>query len=122
MLAVWIEIPARDVERALKFYKTVFDYPDVEISDDGVRRTATLFGGDTQGKSGISLNQTDNFEPSDKGVFVYLDAGEDLTPALDKVVPAGGKIIAGKTSMGEAGFYASVLDSEGNLIALYSPR
>lgn len=122
MLAVWIEIPARDVERALKFYQTVFDYPEVEVADDGVRRTATLFGGDTQGKSGISLNQTANFEPCDKGVFIYLDAGEELTPALDKVIAAGGKIIAGKTSMGDAGFYASVLDTEGNLIGLYSPR
>jgi uncharacterized protein len=120
--AVWIEIPVKDIERALKFYQTLFELEAIEITNDGVRRTATLFGDPTGQKAGISLNQTANFEPSDKGVFVYLDAGEDLTEHLNRVEPAGGKVVEGKTSMGEAGWFASFTDTEGNLLALYSVR
>lgn len=120
LAAVWVEIPAKDVKRALKFYQSVFKLPSVEISDDGVRQTATLFGGDSQGKAGISLNQTRNFEPCDKGTLAYFDVSEHIEAALERVTAAGGKVVEGKTSMGSAGFYATVLDTEGNLLALYS--
>ena len=120
--AVWVEIPVKDIERAMKFYQAVFQLEASKISNDGVRRTVTLNGGSADGKSGISLNQTKNFDPSDKGILVYFDTGEDLIPHLNRVQPAGGRIMAGKTSMGAAGYFASVLDSEGNLIALYSVK
>ena len=119
MKAVWVEIPAKDIERALRFYQAVFDLEPTEISTDDVRRIATL--ADTKsGGVGISLNQTQSFEPGDKGPLVYLDVGEDLTDQLNRVEPAGGRITAPKTSMGEAGYYATILDTEGNVLALYS--
>ncbi|MBC7812883.1 MAG: VOC family protein [Burkholderiales bacterium] len=120
MLAVWVEIPVKNLERAATFYQALFQEPPVEIVDDGTRRTITLFGGSADGKSGISLNQTANFEPCDKGVLVYLDTGDDLTEHLSRVEPSGGKIVAGKASMGPAGWLATFIDSEGNLLALYS--
>jgi uncharacterized protein len=120
--AVWVEIPVKDIERASKFYQAVFGLEATEISNDGARRTTTLNSGSAEGKAGISLNQTRNFDPSDKGILVYFDTGEDLTPHLNRVQPAGGRIVAGKTSMGSAGYFASVLDTEGNLIALYSVK
>lgn len=120
--AVWIEIPVKDIERAAKFYQSLFGLEASEIANDGVRHTITLNGGGAGGIAGISLNQTKNFDPSDKGILVYFDTGEDLTPHLNRVQPAGGRIMAGKTSMGAAGYFASVLDSEGNLIALYSVK
>ena len=119
MQAVWIEIPVKNIERALTFYQTVFKLQPTEVMMDDTRRTTTLV--DTSaGGPGISLNQTPNFEPSDKGPLVYLDTGEDLTDHLNRVEPAGGKIVEPKTSMGEAGNYATVLDTEGNLLAFYS--
>ena len=120
--AIWIEIPVKDIERALKFYQAVFEFGSVKVVDDGERQTATIFYEQGSGRPGISLNQTTNFEPCDKGVYVYLDCGEDLTDHLNRVEPAGGKVVARKTSMGEAGQYASVLDTEGNLIGLWSPK
>jgi uncharacterized protein len=119
--AVWIEIPVKDLDRAMKFYQTVFELSPTEIGDEGVRVTTTLTNGD--GKSaGISLNKTANFEPMDKGTLVYLDAGEDLTDHLNRIEPAGGKIVEKKTSMGAAGWYATFLDTEGNIFALYSVK
>lgn len=115
MQAVWIEIPVADINRAAAFYQTVFGLPATEIVDDGVRKTVTL----VNANPGISLNQTANFFPSDKGVYVYFQANADAGNPLDRVVAAGGKLIQEKTSMGEAGFYASILDTEGNVIGVY---
>jgi uncharacterized protein len=120
MQAVWIEIPVKDIERALKFYQAVFKLEPTEISTDEVRRTATLSNTTPEGRPGISLNQTKNFEPSNKGPLVFVDAGEDLTDHLARVESNGGKVVEGKTSMGQAGFYATIADSEGNVLALYS--
>lgn len=119
--ASWIEIPVKNIERAAKFYQAVFEIPDVQINDWKIRRTTTLYFDPDSNQPGISLNQTANFEPSDKGIFVYFDCAEDLTSYLNRVEPAGGKIMTGKTQM-EPGFYASVLDTEGNLIGLWSPK
>lgn len=116
---VWVEVPVKDIDRAAQFYRAVFDI-SYEIVDDGVRRTATLTNADVG--SGFSLNQTKDFEPSDKGPLAYLDAGDDLNAILPKVEPAGGKVIAPKTSMGAAGNYALIQDTEGNVLALYSPN
>ena len=122
MQAIWIEFPAKDVERALRFYETVFGLQSTEIVDDGVRRVATLVNANEAGRPGVSLNQTSNFEPCDHGALAYLAAGEDLSACLARVEPAGGAIVEPKTSMGPAGFYATVRDTEGNVFALYSPK
>jgi uncharacterized protein len=122
MQAVWIELPVKDLDRALAFYQSVFHCQPLDVLDDGVRRTVTLMNTSPEGRPGISLNQTTNFEPGNTGPLVYLDAGEDLTEHLNRVVPAGGTLIEAKTSMGEAGNYATFLDTEGNMLALYSYR
>jgi len=115
MQAVWVEIPVRDLDRAATFYQTVFGLPAGEVSEEGVRRTLTLVNPGQNG-AGISLNQTANFDPSASGTLVYLQTNGD---ALEKVSAAGGKIVQEKTSMGDSGYYATVQDSEGNLLALY---
>ncbi|HEX9372288.1 MAG TPA: VOC family protein [Roseiflexaceae bacterium] len=120
MQAVWIEIPVKDLDRALQFYQAVFGLQEAEIAADDVRRTTVLASTTPEGGAGISLNQTHNFEPSDKGTLVYFDASEDVTSHLSRVTQAGGRIIEPKTSMGEAGYYATILDTEGNQLALYS--
>lgn len=120
MQAVWIEIPVQDLDRALAFYQSVFHLQPTEIITDDVRRTTTLVNTTPEGGAGISLNQTAHFDPGAKGALVYLDAGEDLTSHLDRVIPAGGTVIDSKTSMGEFGNYATIRDTEGNQLALYS--
>lgn len=118
--AVWIEIPVKDIERAMKFYQAVFELQPTEVMKEDVRTTTTLTDTSGGGGIGISLNQTDHFEPSDKGVLVYLNTGEDLTDHLNRIEPAGGKVVEPKTSMGVAGDYATFMDTEGNVLALYS--
>jgi predicted enzyme related to lactoylglutathione lyase len=119
---VWVEVPVRDFDRALTFYQAVFELASTQIIDDGVRRTTTLFSSGDSGEAGFSLNQTANFEPSDKGPLVYLYAGDDLAPILERVEAHGGAVVEGKTSMGSAGFYATIRDTEGNMLALYAAQ
>lgn len=120
MQVVWIEIPVHDLDRASTFYQTVFNLQPTEVLADDVRRTTTLISTGPEGQPGVSLNQTRNFEPSNTGPLVYIDASTDLPGYLSRVESAGGKVIEPKTSMGEFGNYATVQDSEGNLLALYS--
>jgi predicted enzyme related to lactoylglutathione lyase len=116
MQAVWVEIPALDIERAAKFYESVFGLPTGEIVNDGARRTVTFANGEHG--AGISLNQTADFPSSATGPLVYFSGASD---SLEQVEASGGKVLLPRTSMGESGFYALVLDSEGNQLALYFP-
>ena len=60
MQPVWIEIPVVDLERAMKFYQTLFRLEPTEISTEDVRHTTTLYY-TPEGGPGISLNQTQQF-------------------------------------------------------------
>ena len=55
MQAVWIEIPVKDIDRAMKFYQAVFALQSTEVGTDEVRRTTTLVNTTQEGKPGISL-------------------------------------------------------------------
>ena len=118
--AIWIEIPVTDLERAMKFYQTVFDLPATDIIADEVRRISIMPTAD--GAANVSLNQTANFTPSDQGTLAYFTVDGDLQRTLEKVETAGGVIIDEKTPRGNFGFFALILDSEGNLLTLHSPE
>ena len=118
--AIWIEIPVSELDRAMKFYQTVFDLEATEIIADEVRRISILPTAD--GAANVSLNQTANFTPSDQGTLAYFTVAGDLQRTLEKVETAGGTIVDGKTPRGNFGFFALILDSEGNLLTLHSPE
>lgn len=119
---IYVEIPVKDLERAMKFYQTVFALQPSQIYTDEVRRTNTLVNPAQPGEVGVSLNQTKNFEPSNKGPLVYFEPGDDLIDSLKRVEQSGGKIVEPQTPMGGAGHYAIITDSEGNALALYSSK
>lgn len=59
--------------------------------------------------------------PSEVGTLVYLNAGNDLSPVLEKIQEAGGRIVLEKTQINdESGYFALFIDSEGNKLALHS--
>jgi predicted enzyme related to lactoylglutathione lyase len=69
---------------------------------------------------GGALIQHEMHVPSEKGTLVYLDGGADLSVALGKVAAAGGQVVKPKTSIGEHGYCAMFVDSEGNRVGLHS--
>jgi uncharacterized protein len=115
----WVEIPVVNLERAMTFYQTVFQLPATDILADEVRRI-TILAAPAEGKAGVSLNQTANFEPSDKGVLVYFAVDSGLNAYLERAIAAGGSIAEPLHSRPAGGTFATIKDSEGNLVTLVS--
>lgn len=117
----WFEIPVTDFDRAKKFYETLFDATLMEMPFPNGKYG--MLPADMQnGGVGGGIVQGEGFEPSDKGTVVYLNGGDDLSVPLSKVENAGGKIVMPKTSIGENGFMAHFIDTEGNKVALHSMK
>ena len=117
----WFEIPATDFERAKKFYAEVLQ---IEFTDVPMPKAKyALFPMDNKeyGAAG-AIMQMDEFKPSADGPTIYFYAGEDLSAALARIESAGGKVIIPKTDIGEHGFFAQFIDTEGNRMALHSMK
>ncbi len=114
----WFEIPVSDFTRAKKFYETMLGAEIMEMDFPGGRYG--MLPSDMQNGVGGGLVQGEGFVPSDKGTLVYLNGGDDLSSPLSRVEQAGGKIIVPKTSIGQNGFMAQFIDTEGNKVALHS--
>lgn len=117
----WFEIPAKNFERAVSFYSALFD-TKLEPMPHPSFKYAVLPGDHENGGVTGGIVAGEGFEPSDKGPIIYLNGGDDLAGPLAKVEAAGGKVLMPKTGIGENGFMAHFLDSEGNRIALHSPN
>lgn len=114
----WFEIPVLDFARAKKFYETLYNAEIMEMPfPDG---KYGMLPCDMENGVGGGIAQGEGFVPSDKGALIYLNGGDDLSTPLSKVEAAGGKILLPKTAIGQNGFMAHILDTEGNKIALHS--
>lgn len=114
----WFEIPTIDIDRAIKFYSAILDKP-MQRNDVGM--PYSFFPAETGSVSG-ALIQHEEYTPSATGCVIYLDGGEDLQAIQDRVAGAGGKVIMQKTSIGEHGFVAMFIDTEGNRVGLHSMK
>lgn len=116
----WVEIPARDFERARNFYTTLLG---AELRVETIQGAQMgFFPNDGTNISGAIAAGPD-YEPSAAGALVYLNAAPDLAPFLDRAQAAGATILVPKTQISpEAGFFALLVDSEGNRIGLQSPQ
>ena len=113
----WFEIPAYDINRAAKFYSTVLG-AELEIAEMSPGYLMAMLP--SEGGVGGALVQGDGYAPSTDGTLVYLNGGEDLALPLGNVESAGGQVLVPKTDIGENGFFAYILDSEGNKVGLHS--
>jgi predicted enzyme related to lactoylglutathione lyase len=116
----WFEIPVTDLARAKRFYGSVLQAELREESMSG--RKMAIFPYEKDGVGGALLEDP-ALVPGAQGVVVYLNAGDDLDGAISRIEPAGGKVLLGKTLISEdVGSIAQFLDTEGNRVALHSPR
>ena len=118
----WFEIPAIDINRAQQFYEAIFDIqmipmemPQLQMRLFPVEDPMTCIGG------AICLSGNSYIPSADSGPLVYLNANPDVQNILNKIEPAGGKILMPKTQISpEYGYMALFLDTEGNRVALHS--
>jgi predicted enzyme related to lactoylglutathione lyase len=110
----WVEIPAKDLHRAVKFYNSVMQV-DLQIADFGEEKMAGFPNGEG------AISQAPNFQPSSEGTIVSLNAGNEIDGVIERIMAGGGKIITGKTRI-EAegmGYFALFTDTEGNKVGLH---
>lgn len=115
-LVVWFDIPVQKIDRACEFYADVMGV-EMQPMDNGPVKMA--FFPFQPGTASGALVESEA-RPNADGTVVYLNGGDDLADKLARVEAAGGKIISGKTSIGEHGHVAYFMDTEGNRVALHS--
>lgn len=116
----YFEIPATNFARAKAFYEGVFGVKLESMDFMGMKRASFAMRLDALGASG-SIVKEKGFKPSRSGVLVYFTV-KDIKETLAKITRRGGKTLMPKTSIGEYGFIAQFLDTEGNRIALHSMK
>jgi hypothetical protein len=118
----WFEIPAIDIERAQKFYETIFDIQLIPLETPQIKMRMFPVEDPTTGIGGALCDSDGFHKPStDSGPLVYLNANPDVQLVLDKITGAGGIILVPKTQISpEHGHMAVFLDTEGNRVALHS--
>jgi predicted enzyme related to lactoylglutathione lyase len=118
----WFEIPAADINRAKKFYENVFA---IEMDDMGEMMGMKMAGFPSDmgnGKASGGLVEGPMHKPSSSdGAVVYLNANPSIQQVIDRIEPAGGKVVMPKTQISpEIGYMAFFIDSEGNRVALHA--
>ena len=115
----WLEIATTNLERAKDFYAKVFGLEFQFIEMPGSKMY--MFGEPDKVGSAGSLVQAEGSIPSADGTIIYFSC-EDVETEAKLVESAGGKLIVPKTDIGDFGFFAQILDTEGNRIGLHSNK
>ena len=119
----WFEIPVEDLERARKFYETIFAVTLHVMKAGQPGPTLALFPVDSSKGVGGALAHGRGYKPTPDGTKVYLHGGEDLGEVLSRVESAGGKIAVPKTQITpEFGYMGAFIDTERNWIGLHSVK
>jgi uncharacterized protein len=118
----WFEIPTMDIDRAQKFYETIFGIEMVALDLSPIRMRMFPIDDPMTGIGGALVHAQGFYTPSmSDGPLVYLNGNPDVQQVLDKVEAAGGKIVVPKTMISsEYGYMAVFADTEGNRVALHS--
>jgi uncharacterized protein len=118
----WFEIPTTDINRAQKFYETIFSISMIPMDLPNIKMRMFPLDDMQNGVGGALVDSGGFHKPSlTDGPLVYLNGNPDVQNVLSKVEAAGGKIMVPKTEISpEYGFMAVFTDTEGNRMALHS--
>jgi uncharacterized protein len=113
----WFEIPAHDLDRAVRFYESVLK-AKLTVADMGQMRMG-VFPHEKAAPGGAVVHAA-GYEPAVTGTVVYLSL-DDIRPALGRVPRSGGEVLLPLTELPEgAGVFAQIRDTEGNRVGLFS--
>jgi predicted enzyme related to lactoylglutathione lyase len=81
-----------------------------------------FFPADQSGVSG-AICHGEGYKPSKEGTLIYLNADGRIDEIVGRIEKAGGKIIMPKSLVtDDIGYIAFFTDTEGNKVALHSPK
>jgi predicted enzyme related to lactoylglutathione lyase len=113
----YFEIPVTDMNRAIKFYSSVFGYDFTRENIHGNEMAMFPLNPYSEGISG-ALAKGEIYIPSKTGSLIYLNVS-NIEETLELVKKQGGAILFPKTKAGEYGYVAEFEDSESNRVALF---
>lgn len=116
----YFEIPVLDLNRAMKFYSSVFNCEFSREDIHGNEMALFPFNGEKSGITG-ALAKGEIYKPSTSGSLIYLSVS-NIDETLKKIKSQGGEILFPKTAAGEYGYVAEFKDLEGNRIALFESK
>jgi uncharacterized protein len=116
---IWCEIYVQDMERAKRFYETVFQMKLEQLESPDLEMWAFPMTMDAIGASG-ALVRMEGVKSGGSGTIPYFHC-EEVAVESERVVNAGGQILKPKMSIGQYGFMALIVDPEGNTIGLHMP-
>ncbi len=114
----WFEIYVEDMSRARAFYEAVFGVQLSKLESPGIEMWAFPMSAEGSGASG-ALVRMPGFSSGANSVLVYFSCTDCAVEAA-KVSEAGGRVQKEKMSIGQYGFIALGIDSEGNMFGLHS--
>ena len=118
----WVDIPVTNLDRAMKFYSALLGSEVRKLSDG--KAEYGLLPHDEGNASGCLCTRGDSGgvdnRPSANGPLIYLLVEGRLNEAVEVARQNGGKILRERQQIGEHGFRAVIIDSEGNRIALHT--
>lgn len=113
---VWAEIPAADLDRAIKFYSAVFT-ADLTKDESGANPVVFLPTSTQEGVAGHLYPGKPAVDGT--GPTIHLACPDKLEDALKRVSEAGGKVLSDIVTI-PPGRFAYCLDTEGNSIGIFS--
>jgi predicted enzyme related to lactoylglutathione lyase len=118
----WVEIYVKDMDRAKAFYEKVIGVELSKLENTGLEPGMELWAfpmkSDGFGASG-ALVKMPGFPSGANSVLVYFSCNDCAVEAA-KVAKAGGHVQKDKMAIGQYGYIALVIDTEGNMIGLHS--
>ena len=118
----WTDIPVTNLDRAIRFYSAVLGKEVRKLSEGGAEYG--LLPHEEQNASGCLCIRSDSGgvdnRPSANGPLIYLLVEGRLDQAVEAARANGGNVLRARQQIGEYGFRAVIIDSEGNRIALHT--
>ncbi|MFQ3612595.1 MAG: VOC family protein [Cyanobacteriota bacterium] len=118
----WFDLYVEDIDRAVTFYEAVFQQR-LEPIDDPTGETDMRGFPANMGAYGAAgaLVKSPHSCPGPGGTMIYFSV-DDCTEEQTRVAAAGGKVLRPKFSIGQSGWVALCMDTEGNVFGLNSMR
>lgn len=114
----WFEIYVQDMDRARRFYESVFNVELERLETGDLEYWAFPSVTDQPGTAG-ALVKADGVPSGGNSTLVYF-ACDDCAVEGARVATAGGRVHREKTSIGQYGAIVLAYDTEGNMIGLHS--
>ena len=116
----WFEIYVQDMERAIKFYESVFQVKleQLESPISNLELWSFPMNMGKMGASGALVKMT-GCPSGGNSTLVYFSC-DDCAIEAARAAEAGGRIQNEKFSIGQYGFIALLIDTEGNMVGLHS--